>query len=94
MPFEVAVQHNGSEGKSPDESVTVPLNISTFSYGSEEFNKKIQWTNSNVKKRNSREFLFCFTRNKAGNTRAIAPKESIYKKGGWNMNKYSLFDIP
>ena len=35
MPFEVAVQHNGSEGKSPDESVTVPLNISTFSYGSE-----------------------------------------------------------
>ena len=42
MPFEVAVQHNGSEGKSPDESVTVPLNISTFSYGSDEFNKKIQ----------------------------------------------------
>lgn len=24
---------------------------------------------------------FCFTRNKAGNTRTIAPKESIYKKG-------------
>lgn len=24
---------------------------------------------------------FCFTRNKVGNTRTIAPKESIYKKG-------------
>lgn len=24
---------------------------------------------------------FCFTRNKAGNTRTIAPIESIYKKG-------------
>ena len=24
---------------------------------------------------------FCFTRNKAGNTRTIAPKESIYEKG-------------
>lgn len=48
MPMlEVAVQHNGSEGKSPDESVTVPLNISTFSYGSEGFNKKIQQSKSN-----------------------------------------------
>ena len=30
---------------------------------------------------------FCFTRNKAGNTRTIAPKESIYKKGGMNYEQ-------
>ena len=34
-----------------------------------------------LKKRNSGEFLFCFTRNKAGSTRTIAPNESIYEKG-------------
>lgn len=33
------------------------------------------------KKRNSDGFLFCFIRNKTGNTCAIAPKESIYEKG-------------
>lgn len=36
---------------------------------------------------------FCFTRNKTANTRTIAPKESIYKKGWRNMNRYSLFDV-
>ena len=46
------------------------------------------------KKRNSREFLFCFTCNKAGSTRTIAPKESIYKKGWdeiWTNTVYLIF---
>ena len=37
--------------------------------------------NAIYKKGTQFEFLFCFTCNKAGNTRAIAPKESIYEKG-------------
>lgn len=34
-----------------------------------------------------------YTRIKAGNARTNAPKESIYKKGWRNMNRYSLFDV-
>ena len=40
------------------------------------------------------EFLFCFTCNKAGNTRAIAPKERIYEKGWdeiWTDTVYLIF---
>ena len=36
---------------------------------------------SSLKKGTQSEFLFCYTCNKVGNTRAIAPKESIYEKG-------------
>lgn len=57
------------------------MHYSTFTYGVEGFNKKIQQLKSNVKKKELMRVPFCFTRNKAGNTRTIAPKESIYKKG-------------
>ena len=46
----------------------------------------------NKQKRNSSEFLFCFTRNKTGSTHTIAPKESSYKKGWRNMNN-KIYDV-
>ena len=44
---------DGSEGHIPFEWLHVQLQYSTISDGSEGFNKKIQQTKSNVKKRNS-----------------------------------------
>ena len=53
-----------------------------LSYGSEGFNKKIQWTYFNVKKRNSGEFLFVLYAIKRGVPVLLHQKKVYMRKGG------------
>ena len=83
MPFEVAVRTNsdGREGKSLSNGEIFWLQYSTFSYGGEGFNKKIQCTKFNVKKRNSHEFLFYFSDAIKRGISVLLHQKSIYEKG-------------
>ena len=58
------------------------LQYSTISDGSEGFNKKIQQSKSNVKKRNSCEFLFVLHAIKRGIPVLLHQKKVFIRKGG------------
>ena len=86
MPFEVSVQttiSDGSEGKFDIKKVQAGLQYSIFSHGSEGFNKKIHWSKSNVKKRNSHEFLFYFSDAIKWGIPVLLHQNKVYmRKGG------------
>ena len=58
-----------------------------ISYGGEEFNKKSQQSKSNVKKRNSVEFLFVLHAIKRGIPVLLHQMKVFMRKGGMNYEQ-------